>query len=162
MILYGQMPDSDSFDVEEEILKIRELFNEYGCLSLRSDFTKLEGDGECYIDKDGSIKALVLKKGQGTSTKKDDYSRYYYFKDGDLFFAYLEGNDSHRLYFKDGLMFRWRYCPNAQDSGNYVDHDLEGTDEFYYWQDYSYREIRDSIGERLQMEKMPEDRQHAS
>ena len=129
MILYGQMPDSDSFDVEEEILKIRELFNEYGCLSLRSDFTKLEGDGECYIDKDG-----------------------------DLFFAYLEGNDSHRLYFKDGLMFRWRYCPNAQDSGNYVDHDLEGTDEFYYWQDYSYREIRDSIGERLQMEKMPEDR----
>lgn len=49
-------------------------------------------------------KKFVLSNG----TDGWNYSRQYYFHDGDLYFAFVfNGTEEHRLYFKDGVLIRY-------------------------------------------------------
>ena len=52
-------------------------------------------------------------------------------------FAYYEGSDAHRLYFKNDKLFRWRYSPvasNPQDAENY---DGDYADGYQELEDYA-------------------------
>jgi len=50
---------------------------------------------------------------------KDDYYVVFSFDNHRLIFAYVEGIDSYRFYFKDGILFRVRYCIDAKDLNNF-------------------------------------------
>jgi len=71
-------------------------------------------------------KKLSLKDADGNS-----YARSYYYDElGRLYFAYYSGTDSHRCYFYEGQLFRWRYMQDASDAATAVNHDLENSAAF--------------------------------
>jgi hypothetical protein len=95
-------------EVEAEILRIRELWN--------------TGDNRITV---------------ASGVDGAPYARTYLYENGQVIFAYLEADDAHRLYFKDGRLFRWRYSKDSDDSGDFVDHDLAfGDPEYDYWQEF--------------------------
>lgn len=77
-----------------------------------------------YYSPSDSEEKFVLSKG----TDGWNYSREYYFHEGDLYFAFVfNGTEEHRLYFKDGVMIRYiDENKNVYDYGN--------TSEFYDWE----------------------------
>lgn len=60
------------------------------------------------------------------------YTEYYYYKNGNLIFAYYEDYDSYRYYFVNEKLIRIRYCEEAANPQNAVNEDLGETvsDEF--------------------------------
>lgn len=45
-------------------------------------------------------------------------------------FAYYEGENSYRFYFKDDKMIRWRKCEDAENSDEGINHDMEDSAEY--------------------------------
>lgn len=79
---------------------------------------------------------MVVGKGVNGSS----YTRYYYYKDDKLIFAYIEGTDSHRLYFYNDRLFRWRYAKNAVKFSEADNHDNEDSPDFLKWQEFALDE----------------------
>lgn len=48
--------------------------------------------------------------------------------------AYYEGSDSHRLYYDEDQLIRWRYCSDAEDNSKAINYDLENTSEYNRWE----------------------------
>lgn len=90
----------DNFDVEEEVLKIRELYN-----ATQSNLTKKDNvSGKVkYYDDSSKLVRMDIPSNSITS-----YTKYYYFENGELYFAFVfDGTKENRLYFKDNRLFRW-------------------------------------------------------
>lgn len=118
-------------DVEAIVLQIRDKYNRIvnGISSNSYDITVV-AEGAIAYSEQNEIKAIVVKKdyeGYG-------YARYYYYDGDKLVFAYYEGSDSHRLYFDEERLIRWRYCADAEDISNAINYDLENTSE-YDWRE---------------------------
>ncbi len=118
-------------DVEDSVLRIRDKYDRIvnGISSNSYDIVMIDEGTLAYSEQD-QIKAIVVQKDYGGS----DYTRYFYYDESGLFFAYYEGVDSHRLYFDADQLLRWRYSPDAADHSKATDYDLEDTYEYYQWE----------------------------
>lgn len=93
----------DNFDIEKEVLKIRELYN--ATQSNLSNLTKKDSvSGKVkYYDDSSKLVRMDIPSNSITS-----YTKYYYFENGELYFAFVfDGTKENRLYFKNNRLFRW-------------------------------------------------------
>jgi len=118
----------ENLDIEAEVSHIRDIntafvtqmnAGEYTVLPVRSGIA-------AYVEED---KILSIQVSAGTDG--NSYARSYYYDElGRLYFAYYSGTDSHRCYFYEGQLFRWRYMQDASDAATAVNHDLENSAAF--------------------------------
>lgn len=93
----------DNFNVEDEVLRIRGLYN-----ATQSNLSSLTKDSSesgkvKYYDTDSKLVRMDIAANSITS-----YTKYYYFENGELYFAFVfDGTKENRLYFKDNRLFRW-------------------------------------------------------
>ena len=96
----------------------------------RSEIVQLS-PSSCFSPLNEPLKALVISKNQDGSK----YSRWLYYENDNLMFAYYEGKDAQRLYFKDNKLIRWRRSPDAKKAAEAVNHDKEWENEqFVKWE----------------------------
>lgn len=127
---------SDS-EIEEEVVRIREVYNKITSKKSKHKYDETSlADGVTSYSENGEVRLIVVKKGSNYS----DYIRYYYFEDSKLIFAYIEGSDSHRLYFKDDVLFRWRYASDAGKFSEAENHDNEDSADFRTWETFALDE----------------------
>lgn len=127
---------SDS-EIEEEVVRIREVYNKITSKKSKHKYDETSlADGVTSYSENGEVRLIVVKKGSNYS----DYIRYYYFEDSKLIFAYIEGSDSHRLYFKDDVLFRWRYASDAVKFSEAENHDNEDSADFRTWETFALDE----------------------
>ncbi|MEH2955353.1 VWA domain-containing protein [Candidatus Merdisoma sp. JLR.KK011] len=125
-------------DVEDEVLRIRGIYNEI--VQKRTNGQYMESavkDGVTMYTENGEVQCIIAKKG----VDGVPYARYYYFENGSLIFAYLEAGDSHRLYFNNGRLFRWRYASDAVNFSEADNHDNEDSEEFREWENLALDDI---------------------
>ena len=115
--------------VETEAGNAIEVYNVQGQLLLNT----VAKDGINTIS--GLNAGVVIVRVNGVS-----YTRYYYYENEKLMFAYLEGTDAHRLYFYNEKLFRWRYSRNAVKFSEADNHDNEDSPDFRKWQDFALNE----------------------
>lgn len=136
---------SESVSIEDNespvpgiVLDIRAKYNEIQA-KLSSGIYKAEyyEDGVIAYKNDGGdfVCAIVPNGFDG-----NNYIRNYYFDENKLFFAYYESLDSHRFYFFEDQLVRWRYCSDSENVSNAVNHDGEDTEEYQQWNDTVLRE----------------------
>lgn len=124
-------------DIEDEVLKIRADYNDIVKKISDGIYTKTNlGKDVVAYSQNGKIYSVVVGKGVNGSS----YTRYYYYKDDKLIFAYIEGTDSHRLYFYNDRLFRWRYAKNAVKFSEADNHDNEDSPDFLKWQEFALDE----------------------
>lgn len=124
-------------EIEEEVLRIREVYNKIVSKKSKKKYDETSlADGVTTYSENGEIRLIAVKKGANYS----EYIRYYYFEDKKLIFAYIEGSDSHRLYFKDDVLFRWRYASNAVKFSEAENHDNEDSADFRTWEVFALDE----------------------
>lgn len=123
--------NSDVIDVEAAVFQIRDKYDKIvnGISSNSYDITVADEGVTAYSEK-GQIRAIVIKKDYGGY----DYARNFYYDGNKLFFAYYEDTDSHRFYFNENKLIRWRYCPNVKDTSKATNYDFENTSEYYRWE----------------------------
>lgn len=91
-----------------------------------------------YWDGDSKISAIMAASG----TEGSQYARSYFYDDnGNLFYADLSGQDSYRLYFKDGKLIRLSYAKDASNTAEVTNYDQTDSQEYTDWEasalDYS-------------------------
>lgn len=116
-------------EIEAEVLRIREVYNAVAG-NLDAIPSEQPDDYTTCWRQDGSVLCIMIAAGGHGS----HLGRSYYFEDGQLIFAYLEGEESYRLYFRDGAMFRMRYAADKNDPNAAVNYDQTMTDDYLYWQ----------------------------
>lgn len=123
----------ENISVSDEVLKIREMYNDIVAKRNAGDYSQIQiRKGVVgYYDHNGELKCLVVYRNtDGIGGYSDDYSRWYYYDQNQLFFAYYEGSDAHRLYFYDGMLMRWRYRPVGKESAESINYDFEFSDKY--------------------------------
>lgn len=125
--------------IEAEVLRIRGIYNQIVASSDTGEYQlkQIKEGVQVYCDANGEVRRIVVKQNGDMA-----YTRYYYFENGLLVFAYLEGQDSHRLYFYNEKLFRWRYAIDAQEFSDAENHDREDSDQFRYWANYALNEAK--------------------
>lgn len=127
----GTMEDSDSVIVEESVGQIREKYNSIVSGIESEMFEKIILDrGITAYYEDKALKAIIVTK----ETNMHEYNESYYYDDKNVIFAYYESDDAHRFYFQNNELIRWRYCADATDSQNAVNHDLEKSSDYDNWE----------------------------
>ena len=112
--------------IEAEITRVRGIWqtDREAMAAGQYEEISLGGGMKAFLDH-GQVKMIEVTRNTGDSA----YARTYNFEDGKLIFAYLEGDDAHRLYFWQENLFRWRHSPDARDANqaeNYDNrHDLD-------------------------------------
>ena len=122
----------EDIDVEELVLDIRETYNSIVSKISKGSYRKVTTEkGATAYYKGDKLKALAISKNQDGSK----YSRWLYYKNDNLMFAYYEGKDAQRLYFKDNKLIRWRRSSDAKKAAEAVNHDKEWENEqFVKWE----------------------------
>ncbi len=127
----------DASDIENEVDRIREVYNDIvASRDSKSYVEENPANGVTTYKENGNVRCAIFRGG----TNNSPYTRYYYYEGGKLIFAYLESNDSHRLYFKDDQMFRWRYASDAVAFSEADNHDKEDSAEFRKWETFALGE----------------------
>lgn len=127
----GKNIEEKNIDVENEVSNIREKYNAL-VKKMRKGYYKktIEGEGITKYKKDGSVVAMIIPKGMYSSK----YSVSAYFENEQLLFVYFEGKDSHRLYYSEGSLIRWRYTSNVTNPEDAVNYDLDNENKsFLKW-----------------------------
>lgn len=128
-------------EVEPEVLRIREIYGSIVDAMGRGLYEKTPVDDYTTVWKEnGTVRCIMV----APVTPGSDYGRSYYFDRGQLIFAFIEGADSYRLYFRDELLFRLRYTDRA---GSAVNHDLSDSPDVLWWQDYALTECAGILGQ---------------
>ena len=138
----GNPIDYHSISVESEVLSIRETYNAIVSNKSAGYYRKenLRKGVDAYYDAEGNLACVIVYRGtDGIGEYSKTYSRSYYFADGELFFAFYEGSDSHRLYFYEELLMRWRYTGNGAKA---VNHDFDFSEEYFLWEEFALNEIK--------------------
>jgi len=118
----------EGLDVEAEVTAIRDETVAYLAKVNAGELSAVtvRGGVIAYVDRYGQVWMIEVSNG----TDNSPYARTYYFDGSNVMFAYYTGANSHRCYFYDGKMFRWRHTPNAYNNDIYTDHDLENSEAF--------------------------------
>lgn len=130
--------------VDEQVQKVAGRYYEIqDLLSINALYREEPHSGVYYYyDYYGNICMVVVAKGnEGLGSYSDQYRRYYYFLEDELIFAYLEGQDSHRLYFYEGELMRWRYQGVGQSADQAVNEDFTYSEEFLRWEYLALAEV---------------------
>lgn len=140
----GEPLGAPDISVSDRISWIADKYNDiYG--RVNSNLYRLEEVSKgvyYYYDANGEICFIVNAKGNdGLGEYSDDYRRYYTFCDGELIFAYLEGKDSHRLYFYEGELMRWRYQGVGKGKAEAEIEDFTYSEEFLMWESLVLQEV---------------------
>jgi uncharacterized protein with von Willebrand factor type A (vWA) domain len=132
-------------EIETEVEWIRKIYNEIQENKANNYYTKenVRNGVTAFYDEYGNVISIEVAK----ETDGIKYARYYYYHENKLIFCYMEGEDSHRLYFHDESLFRWRYAKNAVNYSEAQNHDNEDSEDFRKWGDMSLKE-----GKELQAE----------
>lgn len=121
--------------VEEQVLDIREKYYEIrGDLDAgRLQTTRIRSGVCAYQDSSGNTRMIIVDKGtDGIGDDSNSYRReYYYTSNGELFFALYSGDDSHRFYFCEDRLIRWRYRPVGASVDEAINMDLEYLSDAY-------------------------------
>lgn len=127
--------ESETFHVEEEVLKIRELYNATQS-SLRNLSKKTDENGITkYFDGKNNLLRADIPSDSVTL-----YTKYYYFNDGEIYFAFVfDGRKENRLYFKNGELFRW-----IDEEGEIHDYELNNA-SFKLWE----KEVTDDVHNKI-------------
>ncbi len=126
-----------SSEVEKEVSRIRVLYNEFEPKCQNKTYSSHTITGKVIRNDDGkAMTRIVVPKGVGQM----NYSRYYYLEDDKLIFAYIEGKDSYRLYFKNERLFRLRYTASVAEKSKAVNHDNEDSAECRSWEKFALDE----------------------
>lgn len=134
--IQNNMEDNNSdtintINVEETVNVIREQYNDIATAMASGKYTTTFIDTSTAAYYEGT----VLKAVTFTDEINDiAYKQYFYYDKNILIFVYLEGTDSHRLYFKNDKLVRWRYCADASDNQNAINYDFESTSQYYNWE----------------------------
>ena len=119
-----------SVDVESEVIRIREAYNAIESEYENGSMVEVNNNGaQKYVGSNGKMKVIAP-----SGDNNIPYEQYYYYIDNELIFAYFDASDSYRLYFSDNKLIRLRYCKDADDYENAVNHDLENSSEYAYWE----------------------------
>ena len=122
--------ENSQIDVEEQILTIREIYNDIVEEINEKVYDKRVYDNGVTVYFDGNdIKAIVVPKGMDENL----YAQSFYYDANRLIFAYYEADDAHRLYFMNDTLIRWRYSSDAENAQTAENHDLESSSEYEYW-----------------------------
>lgn len=113
--------------MEEEVKRIRQVYNQIVTMSDSGKYSKkILPNGEiAFYDESNKIRQVIVKKDH-----EKQYTRYYYYENSNLIFAYLENDDAHRLYYHNRQLFRWRYTQDSTVPDIAVNHDNEESEEF--------------------------------
>lgn len=99
----GVSTEKEDIDVEEEVLRIRGIFNSVQ-KNLDSYSSSSISMGKSYASEDGAYQKITINKGENGI----DYARDYYYEDNKLIFAFCyKGKWEQRFYFHNEVMFRW-------------------------------------------------------
>jgi serine/threonine protein kinase len=126
-------------NAENEILRIRKIWNaDRAAITSKQYAVSKPAGGVVSYSSGGVVRMIEISK---SATDFGNYARTYEFENGVLIFAFLEGSDAHRLYFKDGQLFRWRYTPSSKDPDKGTNHDNEfGSSEFLALESFALQE----------------------
>ena len=122
--------------IENEVKRIREIWVKDRESQANGDFEEVQlMEGIiAYKDYCTSSNVYLIEIQRDKDKGELDYAKTFLYEDGKSKFAYYEGKDSHRMYFGNNYMFRWRYCPNATNSDDYLNYDKCYEDyQFQYW-----------------------------
>jgi hypothetical protein len=100
------------------------------------------------IDPSHNLSPVDKLKRVEIAKNTDDitYSRIYQYENGNLTFAYIEGDDSHRLYFKDNMLIRWRHTPDIRNPSEWTDYECDWDSRDYNrWREFAIDEGYKSI-----------------
>ncbi len=120
-------------DVEGRVQDIRDLYYKTQN-NLDSLSTVQTGDRitQYHNDKSELVRIDVLPD------EKSNYTRYYYFDDNKLYFAFIfDGEKEHRFYFHDDMLFRW-----IDETGTIYDNDFNNG-EFMRCEEKILKEVKD-------------------
>lgn len=125
----------DEFDIEEEVLRIRSLYND--TQSNLSKLTKKTMDNGVvkYYDSNSNLVRADIPANSITP-----YTKYYYFNNGYIYFAFVfDGEKENRLYFRNDMLFRW-----IDEAGKTHDHEVNnGT--FKFWENEVITDVQNEI-----------------
>lgn len=121
----------DSIQQQYEAIMSKRTAGEFKASAYKAGIT-------AYWDGDSKISAIMAESG----TEGSQYARSYFYDDnGDLFYADLSGQDSYRLYFKDGKLIRLSYAKDASNTAEVTNYDQADSQEYLDWEssalDYS-------------------------
>lgn len=123
--------DTHGVDVEGEVKKIRDRYNQIvDNISSGTYSYEVVRPGVVRYWNGPILCAVTVDK----NVDGDEYKRSYYYSDGKLIFAYYEKDDSHRFYFKDSALIRWRYAEDASKADNAINHDMLTTHNYVQWE----------------------------
>ena len=127
-------PPIDTLSAEEfeaAITHIRELYNEIESNRQAGTYDAYDPEnGVVYYFSDDDLIAITTQP----NVENNAYRRFYYYKDGVLFFAYYEGSDSYRFYFCQGRLIRLRYTPDTAVSNTAANYDQATTENYLKWE----------------------------
>ena len=129
----------DHSEIGAEVARIRAIWQADSDAISLGEFTSraVESGVTAHYDANGRLKKIVIIK----NTYGIEFSRTYQFSSGSLIFAYIEGDASHRLYFYNDLLFRWRYTPDIADPNTWTDYDKEWNSTSYIsWNNFAIDE----------------------
>lgn len=117
-------------DVEQEVLRIRELYVAAEAnISAGRCTAKTVNNVTGYFQND-QLCALYVPPSQ-----EGEYRKFFYFEEGlELYFAYYEGQDAYRFYFWHENLIRWRYTPQTSNKDAAINYDLQTDQETWQWQ----------------------------
>ena len=133
--------DPAEVDVEAQVLVIREQYNEIVAMRDSGSYRRVRLDSgvDLYYDDQGDLRCAVVYRGiSGIGSDSDVYSRSYYYTDGELIFAFYEGEDAHRFYFYEGSLMRWRYTSGS----NATNYDFAYFSSYLRWEQTVLEEAR--------------------
>lgn len=94
----------EPIDIESEIDKIRNMYNVFQ--NNKENYQPLEVNDKvtAYLDSNENVVFLVVQRG----CDNIDFERWYLINHGELVFSFVyNGLNEHRLYFKNGVLFRY-------------------------------------------------------
>lgn len=123
--------------VEKEVEQIRAVYNEIVTAVGAGSYERRTYDNgtDAYYDGAGMLRCVIVYRGtEGIGAGDSVYSRTYYYEGGQLMFAFYEGSDAHRFYFRDGELIRWRYQAPSTPSDAAVNQDGTDSAEYLDWE----------------------------
>ena len=138
----GQPISYSHITVQHEVDSIAKMYNdiEWNRTEKLYKMKELSNGAQAYYDRNDNLACVIVFRGtKGIGSYSDTYSRCYYFDNGKLFFAFFEGNDSHRLYFYDEMLMRWRY---TSTTGTAVNYDFDFSKDYFQWEELALNEVQ--------------------
>lgn len=117
--------------VQDIVDKVQNEYSDIVSAMAEGAYTQVSVEDGIMVYMDGEeIKSIVVSPG----VDGDVYRRFFYFDEGKLIFARYEDQDAHTFILHDDALVRWIYYADEANSQNFVNHDLEMTEDFLNWE----------------------------